>query len=959
MRGTVGPGTTFRFGLFEADPDSKTLTRNGVRVKIQDQPFRLLLLLLERSGEIVTRDEMRQALWPEGTYVDFDGSLNVILKRLRAAIDDEPDNPRFIETIPKRGYRFVAPVSVVESPTEAGPRITSGTDRSSETLETTSSPPAVAHSSVLPSFRRGQQWQRLFIYGGAAVAVAIVFAGWLAWHYGWFSGKPPLARNVPVNVRKSVAVLGFRNLSGRAEDGWLATAISEMLSTELTGGEKLRLVPGEQVANLRLFSHWPETDTLDPSTTARLASALNSDVLVLGSYVNIGATGDDQLRLDVRMQDGKTGEVLAEFSDTGSLRDLFRLVAHTGAKLRDRLGVEALQGPAEAGVLASMPLDPEVARFYALGVTKLREFDALAAKDLLEQAAQADPKFSLAHSMLAQAWAQLGYEQKRREEAKKAFDLAIDLPRAQHMLVEGEYYESLGNQEQAASIYHALFELFPDNIEYGLHLAEVLMRLGQNSQAMDVVHQMRRLPAPWSDDPRIDLLEANLAGNKPKELDLIHTAMHKSTSQGKKLLYAQARRRECVALNYTDHPEQAFASCQDAYGVFMGAGNRLAAADCLRIMADTEGTQGHSEQAIATYQRALNIMEKIGDHEKIGALLNNMAINFENQGKLDRAEKLYGQAKSHFEEAGDPGNVATTLANLADICYARGDLNGAVKLYQETLQAEQTLEPSDDGYPLYRLADLSLAQGRVEEAERLAKQAIDASPPERGGYQYRSSAVTVLGEILETEGKLADSRRQFEDALAVQQKMGAKALAAETQLELARLSMEESKAEQAEATVRAAITTFEEEKSDPDLSSAYTLLSRALLLQGRLEEARNAARRGVEFSLTSSEPGLKLPALIQRARADIASHDRAKAAAATRDLNSTIVTAKRLGYYLLECEARLVVAEMELRDNSPLGRKHLAALAVETRGHGMELLAREAEREMTGGTVLAGGQPAR
>src|SRR5579872_5511355 len=113
MEQTVEPGKLFRFGLFEAEPACSTLTRNGVRVKIQEQPFRVLILLLERPSEIVTREELRQKLWPEGTYVDFDGSVNVILKKLRAALDDDSENPRFVETVPRRGYRFIAPVSSI------------------------------------------------------------------------------------------------------------------------------------------------------------------------------------------------------------------------------------------------------------------------------------------------------------------------------------------------------------------------------------------------------------------------------------------------------------------------------------------------------------------------------------------------------------------------------------------------------------------------------------------------------------------------------------------------------------------------------------------------------------------------------------------------------------------------------------------------------------------------------
>ena len=116
MERVLASANIFRFGLFEADAARGTLTRSGLRVKLQDQPFRVLLVLLERPGEIVSRDELRQKLWPEGTYVDFDGSLNVILKKLRAAIDDDSENPRFIETVPRRGYKFIAPVSVAPVP---------------------------------------------------------------------------------------------------------------------------------------------------------------------------------------------------------------------------------------------------------------------------------------------------------------------------------------------------------------------------------------------------------------------------------------------------------------------------------------------------------------------------------------------------------------------------------------------------------------------------------------------------------------------------------------------------------------------------------------------------------------------------------------------------------------------------------------------------------------------------
>src|SRR5580658_2062217 len=122
----------YRFGLYEADLDLGTLTRQGIPVKLQEQPFRILSLFLESAGAILSRDELRKSIWPEGTFVEFDGSLNTALMKLRAALNDNAENPVFIETVPRRGYRFIAPVEIVElesSPLMTAIRIESEDDR--------------------------------------------------------------------------------------------------------------------------------------------------------------------------------------------------------------------------------------------------------------------------------------------------------------------------------------------------------------------------------------------------------------------------------------------------------------------------------------------------------------------------------------------------------------------------------------------------------------------------------------------------------------------------------------------------------------------------------------------------------------------------------------------------------------------------------------------------------------
>src|ERR1017187_1549437 len=111
-KSTLSSGTAYRFGLFSLDVSAGSLTRNGILIKLQDQPFQLLALLLEKRGEIVTREEIRQRLWKSNTFVDFDKSLGVAVVKVREALADSAGNPRFLETVPRRGYRFIAPVSV-------------------------------------------------------------------------------------------------------------------------------------------------------------------------------------------------------------------------------------------------------------------------------------------------------------------------------------------------------------------------------------------------------------------------------------------------------------------------------------------------------------------------------------------------------------------------------------------------------------------------------------------------------------------------------------------------------------------------------------------------------------------------------------------------------------------------------------------------------------------------------
>ncbi len=147
----------YRFGIYEADVRAGELTRDGIKVKLQEQPFQVLLMLIERAGDVVSREELQQRLWPADTFVDFDHSLNTAINKLREALRDTADNPRFIETKPRRGYRFIAPVQAVG---EAASTVTEVADRSVRatqdvTQETITQETSSGEHSELPKAHRG------------------------------------------------------------------------------------------------------------------------------------------------------------------------------------------------------------------------------------------------------------------------------------------------------------------------------------------------------------------------------------------------------------------------------------------------------------------------------------------------------------------------------------------------------------------------------------------------------------------------------------------------------------------------------------------------------------------------------------------------------------------------------------------------------------------------------------
>ena len=379
--------------------------------------------------------------------------------------------------------------------------------------------------------------------------------------------------------RASLAVLGLKNLSGRTEVEWLSTALSELLTAELASGGDLRLVAGETVARMKRELAIPAAETLATDTLTDIRRNLGTDHVLVGSYLALDREGDS-LRLNLRLQPTDGSESVF-VNATGSEAELFELVSGAALGLRQELGLDRISSSDAAAVRATLGASPDANRLYSEGLARLRDHDALGARDLLQQAVAADPEYALAHAALSRAWSDLGYDDKARDSARLAFDLAKDLPAASFLTIEGRFYEVMGQWQKAGDTYQVLIGFYPDDVEYALRLVAAQQSAGRGREALETIESMRALPAPASEDPRIDLAEASVRASQSDYLGSIEAAeraIEKGTENEAWIVVAEAQFRQWRPLRSLGRRDEAEAALEEARRLFRDAGDRAVSA---------------------------------------------------------------------------------------------------------------------------------------------------------------------------------------------------------------------------------------------------------------------------------------------------------------------------------------------------------------------------------------------
>ena len=771
----------------------------------------------------------------------------------------------------------------------------------------------------------------------ALVAIVLLLVAAIALFF--HRRKPQEAASPAVNRRRTVAVLGFKNLSAKPEQDWLSTALSEMLTTELSQGDQLRTIPGESVAQMKLSLSLPDADSYGRETLNRIRQNLGSDDIVLGSYLPLG---DGQLRLDLRLQDAVAGETLVSVSEKGEGSEIDQLVSKAGAELRAKLGIGALSEAQSTVVKAALPSNPEAARLYSEGLQKLRVFDALSAIDPLQKAASLDPDHAATYSALAAAWARLGYESRAKAQAQRALNLSAQSSREERLLIEARAHELSGQTAQATESYRALWKFFPDNIDYGLSLIGTQIGEGHGKDAEETLAQLRKLPVSEADEARIDLAQADIASSVSdfrQEQLLSERAAGRGRAIGAKLLQAQALRLEANAWERMGQPQKSMELSQQARALFAAAGDRRGAALTLLSVGDALFDKGDFVAAKKQFEEALPVFREIGAQRSIRATLERIGNVLYSEGNMHEAEAYYQQALRFDQEINDPGGLASDYGNLANTRAGLGDLTGALKMNQQALAAFNGIgSRRGAAATLNNLGDLLFQMGNLEEAKGDYQKglALTRQTGFRVGEPY---PIAGLGDILLAQGDLAGARKQYEQALALSKETNNEEYTAEIEVSLASVALAEKRFVDGASLARQAIALSEKSASTLDEVVSQALLARNLLGMGNLPEAQSAAERAMALAEqnTGLFPRFQATLADARVKAKLGKWGQAR-----EQLESTLASARKSGYRFYEFEARLALGEIDVWAGSASAGAHLAVLERDARAEGILLIANQA-----------------
>ena len=461
------PGVAYQFGPFEVNVASGELLKNGRRIRLQEQPYRLLVALLENPGEVVSREELRSRLWPGDTFVDFDGSLRVAVRKLREALDDDAENPRYIETIPKRGYRFL----VTEVHRVDGAPETAEPHQDPERLRTGATPvtASAGHNPLLK-------------YGIASVATLLLTAGGV---FLWHQRTQPK----PLTNKDVLVLADFTNTTG---DAMFDETLRQGLTVQLEQSPFLHLVTEERIRQVLRMMGQPADARLTPAVAQEICERTAGAAVLNGSIANLGS----QYVLGLRAVDCRNGRVLdAEQVQATRKEDVLNALSQIASRFRARVGeslgsVEKYDTPLIDATTPSL----EALKAYSLGRKKFATGGNIAAVPYFRRAVELDPNFAMAYAYLSTSYANHREPELAAENISKAYELQAKVSERERFYIESHFYwNGTGELEKAIPVFEQWQQTYPGYYSPYLTLGLIYKRLGNPEKALEEAREALRL----------------------------------------------------------------------------------------------------------------------------------------------------------------------------------------------------------------------------------------------------------------------------------------------------------------------------------------------------------------------------------------------------------------------------------------------------------------------------------
>jgi DNA-binding winged helix-turn-helix (wHTH) protein/tetratricopeptide (TPR) repeat protein len=756
-----GERGTCRFGVYEFNLRAHELRKHGVQVRLRGQAFELLAMLLERPGEVVSREEMQTRLWPGDTFVDFERSLNSAIRKLRAVLGDSPERPMYLETIPRVGYRFIAPVRVLDPapPTAVPPSAAAGTRETPgpESPDVAAAPPRVRRRHVAA-----------WIASGFAVAAGAAFLTWLA--------RP----SRPVLLETDREILA--DLTNDTGEPVFDSSLSQALRVVLSESPYLNLVPDAAVRR-PLKGETPATPVLRVTKErARRACEVVGATAVLTAELSRTRGG---YRVGLMASRCSDGHVLTQVREEAASGDqVLETLDHVARAFRLQLGEpEATVSRFETPVARTTSASLTALRAFAQGEEKRAAgLDQESVNDY-EIAAELDPQFALAHARLGTVYGNAQEWDLSRRHFTRAFELRARVSERERLYITAHYFSAMSGDEKTVETYELWRQVYPRDvvapnnlsaIHYrtgrlekavaaartavrldpgnafcNLGLARALQRSGAYPEAKSLferavaagndgilIHQMRYVIAFGEDDRAAMEEQLKWAHGRPREGEMLDAAAWGSMASGK---FAEGRKL-----------------FREASRIGLQHGLKEYAALVLLDDAQAEADAGVNGEARRDVEEALRLS---GDSAMVQAFA---ALPLARLGEVSRARALSDQAAKAAPH--DTGLESVTLPTIGALLeLAKGDADGAVRLLEPVRPYD--LGTDSQLVTIWYRGRAFLALRRFGEAEKefqrlLSARLVNPNSP------YLALARLGVAEARQGTGDRAAARAGFEAFLA-------------------------------------------------------------------------------------------------------------------------------------------------------------------------------------------------